>query len=80
MEVLVVGPAVTGPLEVGPAETGPALSANCGSDGRRARVRARGKRVEGRPLRLGSKKPGCAVPRAIDVQNPLPAFICRQLV
>ena len=48
MEVLVVGPAVTGPVEVGPAETGPALSANCGSDGRRARVRARGKRVEGR--------------------------------
>ena len=48
VEVLVVGPAVTGPLEVGPAETGPALSANCGSDGRRARVRARGKRAEGR--------------------------------
>ena len=48
VEVLVVGPAVSGPLEVGPAETGPALSANCGSDGRRARVRARGKRVEGR--------------------------------
>ena len=48
VEVLVVGPAVTGPLEVGPAETGPALSANCGSDGRRARVRAGGKRVEGR--------------------------------
>ena len=45
---MVVGPAVTGPVEVGPAETGPALSANCGSDGRRARVRARGKRVEGR--------------------------------
>ena len=40
--------AVPGPLEVGPAETGPALSANCGSDGRRARVRARGKRVKGR--------------------------------
>ena len=45
---MVVGPAVSGPLEVGPAETGPALSANCGSDGRRARVRARGKRVKGR--------------------------------
>ena len=84
--VLVEGPAVSGSVVVDLAVTRSALGASCRSEGRWARSRVRGKRVDGRVCSVTVaagrlKEVWLCDPEGIrrpDLQNPTLAFICMQ--